>query len=56
VSCFEFQKPCNALREADPEMSEGFMNGDTAWMRRHRWFAEACYRLFADHRAVSLDG
>jgi hypothetical protein len=30
--------------------------GDAAWLERHRWFGDACQRLFADQPAVKLDG
>jgi len=30
--------------------------GDSAWLARHAWAAEAFARLFADEPAVPLDG
>ena len=30
--------------------------GDEAWLERHRWFAEACERLFSDLPATRLNG
>jgi hypothetical protein len=30
--------------------------GDEAWLDRHRWFGEACARLFEDQAAVTLYG
>jgi hypothetical protein len=30
--------------------------GDTEWLDRHRWFSDACTRLFVDQPAVPLDG
>jgi hypothetical protein len=29
---------------------------DAAWLLRHRWFSDACARLFKDQPAVPLDG
>ncbi len=29
---------------------------DKAWLDRHRWFRDACARLFADQLVVLLDG
>ena len=30
--------------------------GDRQWLERHRWFGEACERLFRDQQAMPLDG
>jgi hypothetical protein len=30
--------------------------GNEAWLERHRWFSDAAARLFADGKAVPLDG
>jgi hypothetical protein len=31
-------------------------NEDREWLRRHRWFLDACDRLFVGGDAVALDG
>lgn len=31
-------------------------HGDEAWLDRHRWWGDACARLFDDQPAVPLDG
>jgi hypothetical protein len=37
-------------------MQDALTIGDQGWLDRHRWFGDACERLFADQPAVPLDG
>jgi hypothetical protein len=36
-------------------VTHALTHGDDAWLERHRWFGDACERLFNDQAAVPLD-